>query len=596
VTLTDFRPLAGVRFEDVPLVSPRILPRMDVVGFVGYARSGKMHDPVAVESVEDFRREFGGEVDLGWDEAGGRVVTGQLGAAVRDFFVNGGTRAWIVRVPGPLVGDPDEKGADVRSFVDMRLVGHGGGALVARAEELAWLGREPRPRGIHALLGVDEVTVVAVPDAAQVGWRRAPARQPGESPPSHDVPEEPPCDHGDFDECAPESRPGVPLLSPPQASDAGLVVEWAAPDPTGADGLGYVVEETRDPTGWQDAREVYRGGELRTVLTARSTVPRYFRVRAERVRAGASEAPVAGDWSQGRGAAGDPSLGLVATPVEDYEPRVLLGLHRALLRMCAARGDLLALLSVPEHYRADHVAGHWRTLTEPTAPVEADVVAPLQTWEMGYGALFHPWLVHGAPDVGTTVTTAGVPDGAVAGVIASRARTRGAWVAPANVRVHDVVATVSDESLPARQWLRDERVNANLVVRTRDSFRWLSEDTLTTDEDWRPISVRRLHSLLRRVVLLEGPHYVFEPNDAVLRRGIERGFVELMRFLFAQGAFAGATEREAFRVSVGAVNTAESVDAGRLIVEIAYAPSRPLEFLKVRLVHAGEPGFRLVGA
>ena len=45
----------------------------------------------------------------------------------------------------------------------------------------------------------------------------------------------------------------------------------------------------------------------------------------------------------------------------DYPPDVLLDVQRALLRMCAARGDLLAVLSLPEHYRAaDAVATHVR--------------------------------------------------------------------------------------------------------------------------------------------------------------------------------------------------------------------------------------------
>ena len=52
MTVTDVRPLAGVRFEDVPPISARVLPRMDVVGFVGYASGGPVHTPVAVESVE----------------------------------------------------------------------------------------------------------------------------------------------------------------------------------------------------------------------------------------------------------------------------------------------------------------------------------------------------------------------------------------------------------------------------------------------------------------------------------------------------------------------------------------------------------------
>ena len=107
MTVTDVRPLAGVRFEDVPPVSPRVLPRMDVVGFVGYASGGPVHTPVAVESVEEFRRVFGGAVDLGWDEARRRPVTSQLGEAVRDFFVNGGKRAWVVRAAGTTISSAE---------------------------------------------------------------------------------------------------------------------------------------------------------------------------------------------------------------------------------------------------------------------------------------------------------------------------------------------------------------------------------------------------------------------------------------------------------------------------------------------------------
>ena len=40
-------------------------------------------------------------------------------------------------------------------------------------------------------------------------------------------------------------------------------------------------------------------------------------------------------------------------------------------------------------------------------------------------------------------------------------------------------------------------------------------------------------------------------------------------------------------------NTPQSIDQGRLIVELKLAASRPLTFLLVRLVHAAERGFAL---
>ena len=57
----------------------------------------------------------------------------------------------------------------------------------------------------------------------------------------------------------------------------------------------------------------------------------------------------------------------------------------------------------------------------------------------------------------------------------------------------------------------------------------------------------------------------------------------------ARGAFAGATPSEAFRLRVDStLNTAQSIDAGRLIIEIAVAPAQPLRFLTVLLVQNGE--------
>jgi hypothetical protein len=496
--------------------------------------------------------------------------------------------------PVPMEGTPLEQdglGApDALALVDALLIDQGVETLVQRAEELRW--RTPKPhrlRGIHALLGVDEVTVVAVPDAAQVGWEPVQPPEQVEPPPSEQPEPAAGCDHGDFDDCATRPVPPAPRWEPALGLGEELLLAWTLEpfgDPAGGSAGRepvFRLEESVAPTGWTEARVVHLGPEREAFVPATSLIPRYFRVRAE-------VAGQPGLWSEGLGLPESAGHDYVAPA--DYEPAVLLDVQRTLLRACAARGDLLAVLSVPEHYRAPAVAAHVAALTTPaSAPGPRNVVVPLGPWEtgvLGYGALYHPWLVHGTPD--TAVSSA--PDGAVAGVLAARARTRGAWVAPANERLHDVVALAHDEPRASQQLLRGSQANA--VVRSRESFLWLSEDTLTADPDLRPVNVRRLHSLVRRVVLLEGPHYVFEPNDHVLRRGIERGFVELMRFLHSLGAFAGHTAAEAFRVTVGDVNTPASIDAGRLIVEIAYAPSRPLEFLLVRLVHAGEPGFRLV--
>ena len=111
----------------------------------------------------------------------------------------------------------------------------------------------------------------------------------------------------------------------------------------------------------------------------------------------------------------------VLSPVAAYatgSKQTMLDVHSALLRLCAARGDLMAVLSLPEHYRENEAARH---------TTELRALTPEETpWS--HGALYHPWvLAKGDPDVLRTP-----PDGAICGVMARRAVRRGPWIAPAN--------------------------------------------------------------------------------------------------------------------------------------------------------------------
>jgi hypothetical protein len=92
------RPLPGITFQAVPPDLGEKLPRMDVAAFVGFAASGPLHTPVVVEDEVHFRRIFGEDLALAWDEAAGMLHHAYLGPAVRAFFKNGGRRCWVVRV------------------------------------------------------------------------------------------------------------------------------------------------------------------------------------------------------------------------------------------------------------------------------------------------------------------------------------------------------------------------------------------------------------------------------------------------------------------------------------------------------------------
>src|SRR5436190_23145833 len=91
------RRLPGFAFEAPPVYN-ETLPRMDVAAFAGIAASGPVHVPVPIEDAEQFTTIFGTDPPLAWDVERGQMAYGQLAAAVRTFFANGGRRCWVVRV------------------------------------------------------------------------------------------------------------------------------------------------------------------------------------------------------------------------------------------------------------------------------------------------------------------------------------------------------------------------------------------------------------------------------------------------------------------------------------------------------------------
>ncbi|HEY3496566.1 MAG TPA: hypothetical protein VGK73_17830, partial [Polyangiaceae bacterium] len=96
-----------MRFEAVTPAVAEALPRMDVAAFVGFAASGPIDVPVAVEDIADFHAIFGEDARIAWDAQRGELVSANLAPCVRAFFRNGGVRCWVVRV----ARRPNEPGA-----------------------------------------------------------------------------------------------------------------------------------------------------------------------------------------------------------------------------------------------------------------------------------------------------------------------------------------------------------------------------------------------------------------------------------------------------------------------------------------------------
>jgi hypothetical protein len=431
--------------------------------------------------------------------------------------------------------------------------------------------------GIHAALGIEEATMLAVPDAVHRGWFRDSggtlASPPASSPLAHPelwrwmdcrepLPANPPEPNGGFIDCHAIEPVPAPLLSASLPAGGTYTLTWS----TEAGATEELQEATRPDFG--DAATLLLGSGGTLTIYGRAAGDFFYRVR--RLRGSRTS-----DWSNGVAVRVAAALGFAAVSDDDGgDDPELRAIHVAMVRMCAARADLVALLSLPRHYDERQAVAYASTLGTLLEP---------QTHS--YGAIWHPWLITIDENGGALRTSP--PDGATAGVMAARAASRGAWVAPANEPLRGVVSLTPAIPAAARQALQDAAVN--LIRREPSGFLCLDADTLSTDDDVRPLNVRRLLILVRRAALRAGNDYAFEPNGDALRNTVKRGFESLLATLFARGAFAGRNARGAYQVITDeTVNTPQAADAGRFIAELRIAPSRPLSFLTIRLLQRAE--------
>jgi hypothetical protein len=466
-------------------------------------------------------------------------------------------------------------------FLDDALAESLTGELIGQADDIRYIAPLTRAlRGVHAVLGLDEVTLLAAPDALHRPWRRR--RRP---PPADPVPLPPltrpewwrfrGCDPlveataepawGNFLDCAIRTVAAPTLVLLGVEADGTVRLDWSG----GGEGrpAWYVVEEAREPD-FRDGYVVREGEATALTLYGRSPGDYYYHVRAV-------VGPNGSDWSDGVVARVGPAEGWEVTPPsEPAAPATeLLAVQRAMLRLCAARGDLFALLSLPEHCREDGAIEHAGALEASLGFGERSAAS--------YGALYHPWLIAREPD-GRLVRTP--PDGPIGGTVARRSLARGAWIAPANERLEGAVALTPP--IDRARWLELQEARVNLLRQEPHGFVTLGTDTLSADPELRPINVRRLLQLLRRLALRLGGGFVFEPNDDAFERRVRRDVESALGDMFARGAFAGATPDRSFQVAFR--STPRDVEAGRFIVDLRVAPALPMDFLVVRLIQVGD--------
>src|SRR3954453_10156095 len=117
----------GVYIEEIPSGVRTITGvATSIAAFIGRALRGPADEPVTLNGYGDFERIFGGA----WADS-------SLGAAVQDFFQNGGGQAIVVRLYHATAGKPDPAELDANGLT-LQAVSQGawGNTLRARVEEV----------------------------------------------------------------------------------------------------------------------------------------------------------------------------------------------------------------------------------------------------------------------------------------------------------------------------------------------------------------------------------------------------------------------------------------------------------------------------
>jgi uncharacterized protein len=241
----------------------------------------------------------------------------------------------------------------------------------------------------------------------------------------------------------------------------------------------------------------------------------------------------------------------------------------AIINHCEGQANRMAILDAPPGMSPQDIK-EWRS----------DVAM----YDSAFATMYYPWIKVEDPAATNGDTEIFVPpSGHLAGIWARNDDTRGVWKAPAN----EIVRGALDVELPLTKaeqaHLNPIGINCIRPFGTRGIRVWGAR-TLSSDTDWQYINVRRLFNMVEKTILDGTQWVVFEPNDKRLWEGVKRTLNAFLRGLWRDGALFGTTAEQAFFVKCDEeTNPPESIDQGRLVVEVGIAPTKPAEFVIFRI-------------
>lgn len=597
----------GVYIEEIPSGVRTITGvATSITAFIGRALRGPTDQAVTINSYSDFERTFGGL----WSGS-------TLGYAVRDFYLNGGSQAIIVRLFHPTFATPADqaqavKDATAAAQAVATAANTEAGVAGAKAADVATAARAAA-NGLKTPTAAQQAAANQVATAAETAAAAPGATNATVAKAATDA------QAAAIAAAAPVTRAllhanGLELESANEGAWGNRLrarIDLNVVGPDAANLFNLLIRD--DGTGLV---EVFRNvsvvsehpRQVDKVLADQSNLVQLNgALPASRPTAHPDPAAGLDIWSDNKANTQadpvDPASDGSLLDINDFIDTGMAANKQGLFRLEEA--DLFNLLCIPPYLASDDVDPN--LITAAAAYCEQRramfLVDPPSTWESKDAART------GVANIGTNSKNAAlffpriqefdplndnrleelVPCGAVAGIFARTDTQRGVWKAPAGLDATLVgVPQLSVNLTDAENGeLNPLGVNCLRSLPGAGRVVWGSR-TLQGDDrlasEWKYVPVRRLALYLEESLYRGTQWVVFEPNDTPLWAQIRLNVGAFMQDLFRQGAFQGRTAREAYFVKCdGETTTQNDINAGKVNIVVGFAPLKPAEFVILQI-------------
>jgi len=526
----------GVHIEEIPSGVRTITGvATSITAFIGRALRGPVNEPTTINSFADYERLFGGL----WEKS-------TMSYAVRDFYLNGGSQAIIVRLvcfSGAATGiariilatggaDPNDElwvdaanpgswGTNLSVKVNYQTKDYGTGNPDQNLFNLVVSEVDPESKKVRTVesflnVSVDSNSARYLPKVLEE--RSQLVCVPKDSAGKYIMPNMRPVD---TDGATPASPPSSPPASPPALAVGG------------DDGVELTQKQFINPT---EASQNNKTG-LYTLEKA-------------------------------------DLFNLLCIPPFSPTQDITSDLITASAKYCEDRRAML-IVDAPANWTSKERAKN--AFTSPGVGTDSK-----------NAAVFFPRLKQRNP-LHENQMEEFAPCGAVAGVFARIDAQRGVWKAPAGqeaslVGVPQLSVPLTDDE---NGELNQLGINCLRAFAVYGRLIWGSRTLQGADRlasEWKYISVRRTALFIEESLYRGTQWVVFEPNDEPLWAQIRLNAGAFMHNLFRQSAFQGKTPGEAYLVKCDKETTTQNdINQGIVNVLVGFAPLKPAEFVFIKI-------------